>query len=81
MSTCALKLFRNIVPLEKDEEQVVFINMRIKALWECPDQDEEVDAKHITDTDIAESVGKYFTLFIHLELTVHCSDPLFQWSL
>ena len=51
MSTCALKLFRNIVPLEKDEEQVVFINMRIKALWECPDQDEEVDAKHITDTE------------------------------
>ena len=24
--------------------------MRIKALWECPDQDEEVGAKHIADT-------------------------------
>ena len=50
-SACALKLFRNTVALEKDEEQVVFINMRIKALWECPDQDEEVGAKHIADTE------------------------------
>ena len=25
--------------------------MRIKALWECPDQDEEVGAKHIADTE------------------------------
>ena len=39
-SACALKLFRNSVALEKDEEQVSFINMRIKALW-------EVGAKHI----------------------------------
>jgi hypothetical protein len=37
--------------LEKDEEQVMFINMRIKALWECPDQDEEVGAKHLADTE------------------------------
>ena len=50
-SACALKLFRNTVALEKNEEQVVFINMRIKALWECPDQDEEVGAKHIADTE------------------------------
>ena len=50
-SACALKLFRNTVALEKDEEQVVFINMRIKALWECLDQDEEVGAKHIVDTE------------------------------
>ena len=50
-SACALKLFRNTVALEKDEEQVCFINMRIKALWECPDQDEEVGAKHIADTE------------------------------
>ena len=48
-SACALKLFRNSVALEKDEEQVSFINMRIKALWECPDQDEEVGAKHIAE--------------------------------
>ena len=50
-STCALKLFRNSVALEKDEEQVSFINMRIKALWECPDQDEEVGVKYIADTE------------------------------
>ena len=48
---CALKLFRNTVALEKDDEQVSFINMRIKALWECPDQDEKVGAKHIVDTE------------------------------
>ena len=29
----------------------MFINMRIKALWECPDQDEEVGAKHLADTE------------------------------
>ena len=46
-SACALKLFRNTIALENDEEQVSFINMRIKALWECLDQDEEVGAKHV----------------------------------
>ena len=50
-SACALKLFHNSVALEKDEEQVSFINMRIKALSECPDQDEEVEAKHIVNTE------------------------------
>ena len=49
-SAFALKLFRNSVALEKDEEQVNFINMRLRALWECPDQYEEVGAKHIADT-------------------------------
>ena len=29
----------------------MFINMRIKALWECPDQDEEVGAKNLADTE------------------------------
>ena len=48
-SSCDLKLFRNIVALEKDKEQVSFINMRIKVLWECPDQEEEVAAKHIAN--------------------------------
>ena len=48
-STCALKLFRNTIALEKDEEKVSFIKMGIKALWECPDQDEEVGAKHIAE--------------------------------
>ena len=50
-STCDLKLFRNSVALEKDEEQVSFINMRIKALQECLDQDEEIGAKNIADTE------------------------------
>ena len=50
-SACALKLFRNIVALEKDEEQVSFISMRIRVLWECLDQDEKVGAKHIADTE------------------------------
>ena len=50
-STCALKLFRNSIALEKDEEQVNFINMRLRALWEYPDQDEEVGAKHIADIE------------------------------
>ena len=50
-SACTLKLFPNTVALEKDEEQVCFINMRIKALWECPDQDEDEGAKHIADTE------------------------------
>ena len=34
-----------------DKEQVIFINMRIKALWKCPDQDEEVGAKNLIDTE------------------------------
>ena len=48
---CALKLFQNTIALEKDDEQVSFINMRIKALWECLNQDEEFSAKHIADTE------------------------------
>ena len=46
-----MKLFGNTVALEKDKEQVVFINMRIKALSECLDQDEKVGAKDIVDTE------------------------------
>ena len=48
-SARALKLLCNTVALEKDEEQVSFINMRIKALWECPDHNKEVGAKHIAE--------------------------------
>ena len=48
---CALKLFRINVALDKDEEQVSFINMRIKALCQCLDQDEEIGAKHIANTE------------------------------
>ena len=50
-SACALKLFRNAIALEKDDEQVNFIKMRIQGLWECPDQDQEVGAKHIDSTE------------------------------
>ena len=48
---CGLKLFWNTIALGKDEEEVSFINMRINALWEGPDQDKEVRAKHIVDTE------------------------------
>ena len=47
MNMC-FEAFRNTVALEKDEEQVSFINMRIKALWECSDQDEELWAKQVS---------------------------------
>ena len=50
-SACSLKLFRNTLALEKDKEEVCFINMRIKALWEYPYQEEEVGANHIADTE------------------------------
>ena len=46
-----MKLFRNIVALEKDKDHVIFIKMRINALWECPNQDNEVSLKHIVDTE------------------------------
>ena len=48
---CALKLFRNCISLEKDEAQVSFIKMRINGIWECPDADQEVGAKHVGDTE------------------------------
>ena len=37
--------------LEKDEEQVSFINMRITTVWESHDEDDEVGAKHVVDTE------------------------------
>ena len=48
---CALKMFRNCVALEKDFEQVNFIKMRIQGIWDYPDQDQEVRAKHINETE------------------------------
>ena len=42
-------MFRNCVALE-DPEQVNYINMRIQGFWDCPDQDQEVRAKHINET-------------------------------
>ena len=53
-----MKLFGNTVALEKDKEQVVFINMRIKALSECLDQDEKVGAKDIVDTERFQSAPR-----------------------
>ena len=57
-SACALKLFRKTIALETDDEQLSFINLRIKALWECPDQAEEVEAKHIADTERFEAASR-----------------------
>ena len=46
-----LEQFRNALALENDKEQVCFTNMLIKALQECPDQEEEIGEKHIFDTE------------------------------
>ena len=35
-------------------------------IWIAAHLEGKLRKKHITDTDIAESVGKYLTLFIHL---------------
>ena len=43
-------MFRNYVVLEKDLEQVNFIKIRIQGIWNCPNQDQEVGAKHINET-------------------------------
>ena len=67
-SACALQLFQNIVALEKDKEQVSFINMRIKALWECLDQDEEVGAKHIADIE-------HFQIVSHEPIPLLAREP------
>ena len=66
---CALKLFRNTIALEKDEEQVYFINMRIKSLWECSDQDEEVGAKHIAE-------GERFQAASHEPILPLAGEPM-----
>ena len=55
---CALKLFRNCISLEKDDAQVSFIKMRINGIWECPDADQEVGAKHIGDTERFQSASR-----------------------
>ena len=57
-SPCILKLFQNTIALEKDEEQVCFINVWIEALSECPDQDKVVGAKHIVDMEWFEVVSR-----------------------
>ena len=57
-TACALKLFRNSVALEKDPEQVNFIKMRIQGIWDCPDQDQEVGAKHINETEMFQMASR-----------------------
>ena len=38
--------------IEKDPDQVNFIKMRIQGIWDYPDQDQEVGAKHINETEM-----------------------------
>ena len=57
-TACELKLFRNSVALEKDLEQVNFIKMRIQGIWDCPDQDQEVGAKHINETEMFQMTSR-----------------------
>ena len=51
-------MFRNSVALEKDPEQVNFIKMRIQGIWDCPDQDQEVGAKHINETEMFQMTSR-----------------------
>ena len=57
-TACTLKMFRNSVALEKDPEQVNFIKMRIQGIWDCPDQDQEVGAKHINETEMFQMTSR-----------------------
>ena len=57
-TACALKMFRNCVALEKDPAQVNFIKMRITGIWDCPDQDQEVGAKHINETEMFQMTSR-----------------------
>ena len=51
-TACALKMFQNCVALEKDPTKVNFIKMRITGILDCPDQDQEVGAKHINEKEM-----------------------------
>ena len=57
-TTCALKMFGNFVALEKDPEQVNFIKMRIQGIWDCPDQEQKVRAKHINETEMFQMTSR-----------------------
>ena len=57
-TTCALKMFRNTVVREKDSKQVNFIKMWIQGIWDCPDQDQEVGAKHINGTEMFQMTSR-----------------------
>ena len=62
-TTCAVKMFRNSVALEKDSEQVNLIKMRIQGIWDCPDQEQEVGAKHINETEIIKEINLHSVAF------------------
>ena len=51
-TACALKMFQKCVTFEKDPKQVNFIKMIIQGIWNCPDQNQEVGAKHINQTEM-----------------------------
>ena len=51
-------MFKNSVTLEKDPEQVNFIKMRIQGIWDCLDQDQEVGAKHINETEMFQMTSR-----------------------
>ena len=51
MLACVLETYCDCISLEKDEAQVSFIKMRINGIWECPDADLEVGAKHVGETE------------------------------
>ena len=57
-TACALKMFLNSFALEKDPEQVNFIKMRIQGIWDCPDLDQEVRAKHINEIEMFQMTSR-----------------------
>ena len=44
--------------MEKDLSQDNFIKMSIQGIWDCPDQDQEVGAKHINETGMFQLTSK-----------------------
>ena len=55
-TSCALKIFKKSVTLEKDPKQVKFIKMRIQGIWDCLDQDQEVG--HINETKMFQMTSR-----------------------
>ena len=51
-------MLKNSVALEKDPEQVNFIKMRIQGIWDCPDQEQKVRAKHINETEMFQMTSR-----------------------
>ena len=51
-------MFKNSVALEKDPKHVNFIKMRIQGIWDSLDQDQEVGAKHINETEMFQMTSR-----------------------